>query len=251
MWAADCCRCWWKAARACDVCARHPEHLASRVPVGVEVLPGDVLDAATLSRAMQGVHSAYYMVHSMGTAGDFEEKDRIAADNFAAAARAAGVQRIISRRSRGGRSGLSAHLRSRHEVGDRLRAHGVPVIELRASIIIGSDSLSFEMIRALVERLPVMVTPRWVQVKVQPIAIGDVLDYLCAALTVENGNRSLTIEIGGPESILLWRAHPRIRTAAWAAAQDDPRTVADTTSLQSLAWLGHPALCPGRAQVDR
>lgn len=96
---------------------------------------------------------------------------------------------------------LSVHLRSRHEVGERLRSHGVPVIELRASIIIGSGSLSFEMIRALVERLPVMVTPRWVRVKAQPITISDVLDYLRAALTIETGNRSLIIEIGGPDQI--------------------------------------------------
>ncbi len=182
--------------------ARQPERLASRVPEGVEVVPGDVLDAASLSRAMQGVEAAYYMVHSMGTTGDFAAQDRIAADNFAAAARAAGVRRIIYLGGLGeDHPGLSAHLRSRHEVGERLRAHGVPVVELRASIVIGSGSLSFEMIRALVERLPVMVTPRWVRVKAQPIAIEDVLDYLRGALAVEIGHRSLTIEIGGPDQV--------------------------------------------------
>jgi uncharacterized protein YbjT (DUF2867 family) len=182
--------------------ARQPERLATRLPASVEVVPGDVLDAASLTQAMQGVQAAYYMVHSMGTTGDFEEQDRLAADNFAGAAAAAGVQRIIYLGGLGEDDpGLSAHLRSRHEVGERLRAHGVPVIELRASIIIGSGSLSFEMIRALVERLPVMVTPRWVQVKAQPIAISDVLDYLREALTVETGNRSLTIEIGGPDQV--------------------------------------------------
>jgi uncharacterized protein YbjT (DUF2867 family) len=182
--------------------ARQPERLSSHVPAGVEVVPGDVLDAASLSPAMQGVEAAYYLVHSMGATGDFEEQDRLAADNFAAAACAAGVRRIIYLGGLGDdEAELSAHLRSRHEVGERLRAHGVPVIELRASIIIGSGSLSFEMIRALVERLPVMVTPRWVQVRAQPIAIGDVLDYLCAALTVETGNHSRIIEIGGPDQI--------------------------------------------------
>jgi uncharacterized protein YbjT (DUF2867 family) len=180
--------------------ARQPERLSSRAPAGVEVVPGDVLDAASLSSAMQGVEAAYYLVHSMGATGDFEEQDRLAADNFARAAAAAGVQRIIYLGGLGeDEAKLSAHLRSRHEVGERLRAHGVPVIELRASIIIGSGSLSFEMIRALVERLPVMVTPRWVRVTAQPIAIGDVLAYLRAALTVEAGNRSRTIEIGGPD----------------------------------------------------
>jgi len=182
--------------------ARQPERLASRVPAGVEVMPGDVLDAASLAPAMQGVHAAYYLVHSMGTTGDFEEQDRIAADNFAAAARAAGVRRIVYLGGLGeDDAALSAHLRSRHEVGERLRAHGVQVVELRASIIIGSGSLSFEMIRALVERLPVMVTPQWVRVMAQPIAIGDVLDYLRGALTVDTGSHSLIVEIGGPDQV--------------------------------------------------
>jgi len=182
--------------------ARQPDRLSSRVPAGVEVVAGDVLDAASLSAAMQGAEAAYYLVHSMRTTGDFEEQDRLAADNFASAAAAAGVQRIIYLGGLGeDEAELSAHLRSRHEVGGRLRAHGVPVVELRASIIIGSGSLSFEMIRALVERLPVMVTPRWVRVTAQPIAIGDVLAYLRAALEVETGHRSLTIEIGGPDQV--------------------------------------------------
>jgi uncharacterized protein YbjT (DUF2867 family) len=182
--------------------ARQPERLSARVPAEVEVVPGDVFDTASLALAMQGVAAAYYLVHSLGATGDFEEQDRLAADNFAAAARAAGVERIIYLGGLGeDEVELSAHLRSRHEVGERLRAHGVPVIELRASIIIGSGSLSFEMIRALVERLPVMVTPRWVQATAQPIAIGDVLAYLRAALTVATGNRSLTVEIGGPDQV--------------------------------------------------
>lgn len=182
--------------------ARQPERLTARVPAGVEVVAGDVLDVASLSRAMQGVEAAYYMVHSMSATGDFAAQDRTAADHFAAAARVAGVRRIIYLGGLGEDDpGLSAHLRSRHEVGERLRAHGVPVVELRASIIIGSGSLSFEMIRALVERLPVMVTPRWVNVKAQPIAIGDVLDYLRGALTVETGPRSIIVEIGGPDQV--------------------------------------------------
>ncbi|MBM4193677.1 MAG: SDR family oxidoreductase [Gemmatimonadetes bacterium] len=181
---------------------KQPERLASRVPPGVEVVRGDVLDSASLTPAMHGVEAAYYLVHSMGATGDFEAQDRIGADQFAAAARAAGVRRIIYLGGLGEEdAGLSAHLRSRHEVGERLRAHGVPVVELRASIIIGSGSLSFEMIRALVERLPVMVTPRWVRVKAQPIAIGDVLQYMCGALTLETGDLNLTIEIGGPEQV--------------------------------------------------
>jgi uncharacterized protein YbjT (DUF2867 family) len=181
--------------------ARQPEHLAPRVPDGVEVVQGDVLDPASLSAAMQGVEAAFYMVHSMGATGDFETQDRLAAGHFAAAARAAGVQRIIYLGGLGEDGpDLSAHLRSRHEVGGRLRAHGVPVIEFRASIIIGSGSLSFEMIRALVERLPVMVTPRWVRVTAQPIAIGDVLAYLREALVLKVEG-SVIVEIGGPDQV--------------------------------------------------
>lgn len=182
--------------------ARQPERLASRVPAGVEVVQGDMLDPDSLTSAMQGVDAAYYLVHSMGATADFEEQDRRAADGFAAAARVAGVKRIIYLGALGeSEAELSAHLRSRHEVGGRLQAHGVPVIELRSSIVIGSGSLSFEMIRALVERLPVMIMPRWVRATSQPIAIGDVLAYLRAALTVENGGRSFTIEIGGADQV--------------------------------------------------
>lgn len=228
--------------------ARQPERLASRVPSGVEVVAGDVLDPASLARAMQGVEAAYYMVHSMGTAGDFETQDRIAADHFAAAAAGAGVRRIIYLGGLGeDAAGLSAHLRSRHDVGERLRAHGVPVVELRASIIIGSGSLSFEMIRALVERLPVMVTPRWVRVKAQPIAIGDVLDYLRAALTVETAERHLTVEIGGPDQVSygdLMREYARQRgIRRWMIS------VPLLTPRLSSLWLG--LVTPLYARVGR
>ncbi len=182
--------------------ARKPENLLPRVPPGVEVQRGDLLEADSLRSALTGVDAAYYLVHSMGATGNFEEQDRQAARNFGAAARDAGTKRIIYL---GGLAEegqhLSAHLRSRHEVGKTLRESGVPVVEFRASIIVGSGSLSFEMIRALVERLPVMVTPRWVRVTAQPIAIHDVLAYLRAALDVETGNRSITIEIGGPDRV--------------------------------------------------
>lgn len=181
--------------------ARQPEHLSPRVPAGVELVQGDLLDAKSLSAAMQGVEAAFYLVHSMGATNDFETQDRLAAENFAATARAAGVRRIIYLGGLGeDEPDLSAHLRSRHEVGERLRAHDVPVIEFRASIIIGSGSLSFEMIRALVERLPVMITPRWVRVTAQPIAIGDVLAYLRAALSLKLDG-SVMVEIGGPDQV--------------------------------------------------
>lgn len=185
--------------QACRVrcLARRPEHVRRRT---AEVVPGDVFQADTLARAMVGVETAYYLVHSMGSTGDFENQDRRAAENFGAAARAAGVKRIVYLGGLGadrGGGGLSPHLRSRQEVGEVLRASGVPVTELRASIVIGSGSLSFEMIRALVERLPVMITPRWVTVPAQPVAIEDVIAYLLAAPGAPPG----IYEIGGPDVI--------------------------------------------------
>ena len=181
--------------------ARRPDYLRSRVAVETEVVRGDVLEPASLATALQNVSTAYYLVHSMGSAGSFEEKDREGARNFAAAAQAAGVRRIIYLGGLGDSSAeLSTHLRSRHEVGEVLRDSGVQVIEFRASIIIGSGSLSFEMVRALAERLPVMITPKWVAVKAQPIAIGDMIDYLLAALKLEVEGSPI-YEIGGADIV--------------------------------------------------
>lgn len=177
--------------------ARRPEFLKDRVGLGTQVVAGDVLDPASLASAMCGVEVAYYLVHSMGASGSFEAADREAADNFGQAARTAGVGRLIYLGGLGDdRETLSPHLRSRHEVGEILRQSGVPVVEFRASIVLGSGSLSFEMIRALVERLPVMLTPRWVHVPAQPIAIDDVLAYLIGALDLPMRN-SQVLEIGG------------------------------------------------------
>lgn len=181
--------------------ARRPEYLRRHAPAGVEVVPGDLLDTSSLDSAMVGVATAYYLVHSMSSAGDFEEEDRRAAQNFGAAARAAGVRRVIYLGGLGeDAADLSQHLRSRHEVGELLRASGVQVIEFRASIIVGSGSLSFEMIRTLVGRLPVMVTPRWVRVPTQPIFVNDVLAYLSAAAELV-GNENRIFEIGGPDVV--------------------------------------------------
>jgi uncharacterized protein YbjT (DUF2867 family) len=168
----------------------------------LEVVAGDVLDAASARAALEGVRTAYYLVHAMGSAGSFEEQDRAAAQIFGDAALAAGVRRIVYLGGLGsGSQKLSAHLRSRHEVGDILRSSGVPVIEFRASIVIGSGSLSFEMIRALVERLPVMIAPRWVSVPAQPIAIVDMVRYLLAALDLPPGGAGKVFEIGGPDQV--------------------------------------------------
>jgi uncharacterized protein YbjT (DUF2867 family) len=180
--------------------ARRPEHLTTRVGGTTEVVQGDVLDAGTLRPAMEGVGAAFYLVHSMGSEGGFEAQDRRAAKTFASAAKEAGVKRIVYLGGLGKGPDLSAHLKSRQEVGRILRESGVPTIELRASIVIGSGSLSFEMVRALVERLPVMLTPRWTRSLSQPIAIEDVIAYLRAALDLEvDGSR--VYEIGGSDRV--------------------------------------------------
>jgi uncharacterized protein YbjT (DUF2867 family) len=163
---------------------------------------------------MRGVDVAYYLVHSMGSTGSFEVADRQAAQNFGAAAKAAGVSRLIYLGGLGRQEEtLSPHLSSRHEVGEVLRKSGVPVLEFRASIIIGSGSLSFEMIRSLVEQLPIMITPKWVNVPAQPIAIDDVLEYLIAALRLPV-SRYRTYEIGGADQVSyadIMRAYARLR----------------------------------------
>lgn len=180
--------------------ARRRAELVSRVGPATEVVEGDVLKPETLGPVLEGVEMAYYLVHSMGSGRDFESQDRAAARNFGEAARRAGVRRIVYLGGLGHGEDLSPHLRSRHEVGERLRSAGVPVLEFRASVVLGSGSLSFEMIRALVERLPVMITPRWVEVGAQPIAIDDLLGYLVAALQVPF-EESRVFEIGGADRV--------------------------------------------------
>ena len=143
---------------------------------------------------------AYYLVHSMGEPGPFAGADRRGAENFAAVARESGVSRIVYLGGLGGDDDVSAHLESRHEVGRILRESGVPTIEFRASIIIGSGSISFEIVRSLVDHSPVLPMPRWAVSRTQPIAIEDVLAYLLAAGDVEL-EESRLFEIGGPDRV--------------------------------------------------
>jgi uncharacterized protein YbjT (DUF2867 family) len=189
-----------QAGRTIRCMARRPEYLAVRVGHGTDVVAGDCLRPETLGTALDGVDTAFYLVHSMGSSGNFEEQDRLAAANFGQAARQAGVRKIVYLGGLGdSREELSRHLRSRQETGEALRSSGVAVIELRASIILGSGSLSFELIRNLVERLPIMVCPRWVRVLAQPIAIEDVVAYLQQAIEVPAENR--IYEIGGADRV--------------------------------------------------
>jgi uncharacterized protein YbjT (DUF2867 family) len=181
--------------------ARKPEYLAKRVGAKTEIVGGDALRYATLPAALKGTDVAYYLVHSMGSAGNFEEDDRIAAANFGRACAECGVGKIVYLGGLGEDDReLSSHLRSRHEVGKILGKHKVPVIEFRASIVIGSGSLSFELVRALTERLPVMIAPRWVSVPTQPIAVEDIIAYLVAAAGLPV-KESRVFEIGGADVV--------------------------------------------------
>jgi len=181
--------------------ARRPDILTSRVSTSTQVVEGNVLDINSMQVALKGVRVAYYLIHSMSSEGSFEEIDRKAAHNFGEVAKAAGVERIIYLGGLGNdEDELSPHLRSRQEVGNILRKSGIPLVEFRASIVIGSGSLSFQLIRSLVERLPIMITPKWVQVAAQPIAIEDLIEYLEAALYLpDSGSR--VYEIGGADQV--------------------------------------------------
>jgi uncharacterized protein YbjT (DUF2867 family) len=165
---------------------------------GATLVQADALDAASLGPALEGADVAYYLIHSMGgSQTGFEQRDRLAARNFATAAKQAGVQRIIYLGGLASEtSDISVHLKSRQETGSTLREFGPPLTEFRAGIIVGNGSVSFEMIRYLTERLPVMICPRWVVTRTQPIAIGDVLEYLADALEVRASGGQV-IEIGG------------------------------------------------------
>ncbi|QDU80051.1 3 beta-hydroxysteroid dehydrogenase/Delta 5--_4-isomerase [Polystyrenella longa] len=182
--------------------ARSPEKLNQTELHEIEIRQGDVLDLASLKQALKGIDTAFYLVHLMGGDGDFMERDRQAARNFIVAAEHCGVKRIIYLGGLGDVNDpdLSPHLRSRHEVGEILRQGSVEVIEFRAAVLVGAGSLSFEMIRNLTDRLPVMICPRWLSTATQPISIDDTLSYLVAALSLPTeGNR--IIGIGGADVV--------------------------------------------------
>ncbi len=179
----------------------------------VEIVEGDVLDPGSLQKALLGCDSAFYLIHSMEEGNhDFSHRDREAANNFRDAADNASLQRVVYLGGLGSGGALSKHLNSRQEVGSILASGSTPVTELRAAVIIGSGSVSFEMLRYLTEVLPVMITPTWVRTSCQPIAVADVLDILLASV-VEEGQRSHVREIGGPDRLTyeeMMRTYARI-----------------------------------------
>lgn len=194
------------AGHAVRCFVRDPARIEGRFP-GAETAPGDVFDGAALRAALEGCDVAYYLVHSMSDdRRDFARRDREAARLFGSTAAQAGVARIVylgGLGAEGSDAPLSPHLRSRHEVGRELRAGGVPVTEFRAAIIVGSGSVSFEMLRYLTERLPLMIAPKWVRTRCQPIGVRDVIAYLVAALT-QPASAGRIVEIGGAD-VLRYR----------------------------------------------
>lgn len=228
--------------------ARKPEYLEPHTDgTHAEVVGGDVLDPESLGAVLNGVKVAYYLIHAIGAGAEFEEFEQTGARNFGKAAAKAGVERIIFV---GGLApdtdDLSQHMRSRHATGRALGAAGVPVLELRASIVIGAGSLSYEMIRSLVQRLPFMVTPSWTRVEAQPIAIDDLLDYLAEARTTPFEGH-MVYEIGGRDVVSyfqLMQAYAALRgkkILAFPAPFLSPR-------LSSL-WLG--LITPLFARIGR
>jgi uncharacterized protein YbjT (DUF2867 family) len=207
------CRALEAAGQPLRCMARQPEFLRPKVASTTEVVAGDVLEPDSLAGALRGVHTAYYLIHSMAASREYAERDREGAQHFAQAARRAGVRRIIYLGGLGDGGRLSRHLASRQEVGRVLRDSGIPTIEFRASIVIGSGSLSFELVRGLVEKLPAMVTPRWVDTLTQPIGIEDLIAYLVAARQ-SPCQESVIYEIGGPDRVSygdLMREYGRLR----------------------------------------
>lgn len=178
----------------------------------VEVVEGDLLDAESLDGVFDDIDVAYYLVHSLGAGDQYEERDRRAADNFVTAASEAGVARVIYLGGLGETGDdLSAHLASRREVEQQLAAGSYDLTTFRAGVIVGAGSESFDMVRQMVSRLPVMITPKWVRTPAQPIAIRDVIEYLVKAVGTPE-TAGLTLEIGGPE-VLSYEDMMR-RTAA-------------------------------------
>jgi uncharacterized protein YbjT (DUF2867 family) len=199
-----------------------------------EPVEADVSDPGSLAAAFAGVDVAYYLIHSLGS-DDFERRDADAARNFAEAAAAAHVERIIYLGGLGANdSKLSAHLRSRREVEKILKSGPVPVTVLRAAVVIGHGGISWEMTRQLAHRLPVMVTPRWVRTRTQPIALPDAVRYLVGVLEPAEA-RGRTYEIGGPE--VLRYIDMLQRVAKIRGSRLPNLTVPLLTPRLSSAWL--------------
>lgn len=216
---------------------RRPDALRSRWP-DLSPVEIDVVRPDSLTASLEGIRLAYYLIHSMEPGvDDFQERDRVGAENFASAARATGVERVVYLGGLGGEGGkVSSHLASRHEVGQVLAAHGPPLIEFRAAMVVDTESASFRMLRDLVRRLPAMIVPRWVDTLSQPISIDDVVSYLTAAISVGTDQHHTIVQIGGPEQVTY---RDMLRTYAALTGRNRPILgVPFLTPRLSSLWCG-------------
>jgi uncharacterized protein YbjT (DUF2867 family) len=211
--------------------ARSPDR--ADLPDGVEVAQGDVVRGTGLAEALEGVDVAYYLVHSMESgAGDFAETDRLGAHNFGAAAQRAGVKRVVYL---GGLEGKSAHLRSREEVAEILREYVADTVHVRAAMVIGEGSASFVMLRSLVQRLPVMITPRWIDTRTQPVAIADVVRLLAALADYDDAPAE--VELGGADVLTYREMMQRFAAVTGRRARPIVKVPVLTPTLSSY-WVG-------------
>jgi uncharacterized protein YbjT (DUF2867 family) len=204
---------------------------------GAELHTGDVLDAETLTAPLEGVEVAYYLVHAMGRGADasFRERERQAATNFARAASGAGVARVVYLGGLGDDPG-SEHLRSRHETGEILGAEGPPLTYFRAAMVVGRDSESYRMLRSLIERLPVMIAPAWLDTPTQPVAVDDVVGYLADAASIPAAT-GREVQIGGPDVLSYGEMLDRMAIALGKRPPRKIRVPVLTPWLSSL-WIG-------------
>lgn len=226
-----------RRGRPVRVLARTPERLRDREWAGrVEVVQGDAADETDLTRALEGVDVAYYLLHSMDGEGDFVERDRRMARAFGDAARRAGVRRIVYLGGLHPRGRLSPHLASRVEVGEILLASGVPTAVLQAGVVLGAGSASFEMLRHLTERLPVVLGPRWLRCRIQPISDADVVHYLAEAADLP-AEVSRTFDVGGPD-VMTYAQMMRRYAAAAGLGRRRIATVPVLTPGLASHWVG-------------
>ena len=217
---------------------RRPSEIAQRWP-DLRVVLVDVLRPETLAPALEQIETAYYLVHSMEPGVErFEETDQIAASNFARAAKEAGVERVmyLGGLGTGDAEAMSSHLTSRQEVGRVLAAEGPTLLEFRAAMVVAAESASFRMLQDLVNRLPAMIVPRWVDTRSQPIAVDDVIEYLVAGASVPLAQHHTVVEIGGPERITY-----REMLRAYAASRGTTRPIVGVPFLTpwlSSLWCG-------------
>lgn len=219
----------------------------SRSPLdrdGVETVEADVTDRESLDAALAGVGAAYYLVHALASDGGFGEEERTGAQNFVDAAEAAGVERIVYLGGIAHDDDLSEHLETRQEVGEILRSSGVLAIELQASVVIGEGSASFELVRTLVDYLPVLVLPDWIDNHCQPIALDDVVAYLVEALDVDVLG-SAVFEVGGADRITY---RELLELYGKAVGSKRPTMALPAVPLPFLGWL--TSLAPEQARVS-